>query len=134
MKILSILPVGMVLLMQSARGQEPVIPEKLETDNSSMIELLCKLDAGSDVRYTVDIANNILYRTIVLENGLDGVPITISEREIRHELRVNEKLVSLITIDRFTLAYRAYTPLMQAYTKDNDGWISGQCETLERLF
>ena len=42
------------------------------TDSDKKIELLCKLDTGAEVRYTVDLARELLYPTVMLEMGRGG--------------------------------------------------------------
>ncbi len=105
------------------------------SDSDKRIELLCKLDTGVDVRYTVDLARQLLHVTVMLERGAKGAPITVSDREIRHEMRSNGDLLNLITIDRYTLEFRSYVSILQQSTKRGDGWVRGQCELLkQRLF
>jgi hypothetical protein len=93
------------------------------------IELLCKLENGVDVRYTFDTAENKLY---FQNSKLFVIPI-ISDTEIRYEFRFDGTLMGLIKIDRFTLKYLQYTGLAKEFTKNKDGWISGQCEILKRM-
>lgn len=112
---------------QSAQGQP--------SDSDKRIELLCKLDTGVDVRYTVDLARQLLYVTVMLERGEDGAPITVSAREIRREVRFKGELLHLITIDRYTLEFQSYVSILQQSTKRGDGWVRGQCELLkQRVF
>ena len=129
MKIL-IQILAFLLLSQVAQGQT----KNNENELSKNIEMLCKLDTGADIRYTIDISEKKLYLTLSLNSGGSGFPIKITDQEIRHETRHTDgTLLMLIKIDRFTLDIRQYNFILQEATKNRDGWISGRCELLKRM-
>ena len=104
----------------------------VDKDSEQMVEIQCKLDTGVDARYTLDMLRSRLHVTQLFEKGKDGLPISITDREIRHETRVDGELFSLIVIDRFTLEIRTFGTLFKSFTKKGDGWINGQCEVLKK--
>lgn len=104
----------------------------VDKDAEQMVEIQCKQDNGVDTRYTLDMLNSRLYVTGTMERGRDGLPISITDREIRHETRVDGEVFSLVVIDRFTLEMRTFAALFRSLTKNNDGWIRGQCEVLKK--
>ena len=128
--------VWVAVMLQNIQAQLPNTAQKTETEKSTTIELRCKLDTGADVRYTIDIEKKLLNLTLLLKDGdSSGLPITITDREFRMELRSvdGERLVSYIAIDRFTLEIRQYSGLFKEFSKEKDGWSRGQCEVLKRL-
>lgn len=120
-----------LLLSQAAQAQT----KNNEKEPPKNVEVLCKLDTNTEVRYTIDLSEKKLYLTQLLNSGsTSGLPITISDREIRHEMRDTDgTLFVLIKIDRFTLSIRTYSVMLKDFTKTKDGWIDGQCEILKRL-
>jgi hypothetical protein len=89
------------------------------------IELMCKLDTGADVRYSVDLKNKKLALPSPLNIELD---IEVSEKEILHEKYHNNILLSRVKIDRYSLDYTSYDGLKLSGKE----WIRGKCETLKR--
>ena len=60
------------------------------------------------------------------------MPVPVSDREIRYELRFEGELMHLIAIDRYTLEIRSYASIFQEVTKRRDGWSRGHCELLKQ--
>ena len=119
-----------LLLSQAAQGQT----KNNENELPKNIEMLCKLDTGADVRYTIDIFEKKLYLTLSLNSGGGGFPIKITDQEISQETRLPDGTLMLLTkIDRFTLDIRQYSAIFRDATKNRDGWISGRCELLKRI-
>ncbi len=127
-----LLPSGQTLAQEKQKTQldsEPISSEK----EGKKVELVCKLDNGAnDVRYTIDLEAKRLYHTAMLENGMGGLPINVSDREILAEMRFEGKLMLLTGIDRYTLKIRTYSAIFQEMTKNKDGWSRGDCEVLKR--
>jgi hypothetical protein len=89
------------------------------------IELICKLDTGVEVRYSVDLKNKKL--TLASPFNIE-LEIEVGDREILHEKYHNKNLISRVRIDRYSLDYTSYDGLKLSGKE----WIRGKCETLKR--
>ncbi len=90
---------------------------------SNNIELNCRLESGVELRYTIDIEGRKMFLFSKIE-----VDIKVSDSEIVHENIINGIIMNKIVIDRYTLNYRAYSPLKL----NGKEWNNGSCEIIKK--
>ena len=89
--------------------------------------LNCKMENGNEWLIKVDLIENNLQMY-----PLDKFKIQISENEITHDIRIQEKLMASIRIDRFSLRISMFSALLK--TDKDTGWTYGKCELAKKLF
>lgn len=90
------------------------------------IDLMCKLETGVDMRYSIDLER----KTLTLTNFKISLDIEVTDKELIHEKYHNGTLLSKVRIDRFSLESTQYDALKLSGKQ----WINGKCEILKKQF
>ena len=107
---------------------------------TELINMLCKMDSGADLRLTIDLENKQMWNTWLLELKPDQEKfkiVKISDSEITAEFKPfaqskvdgAENFYFSWNLERYTLKISEYGPL--GFGRTNN-WRRGQCEILKK--